>query len=100
MFILGNFLSAVATILDQVLWLYSVVVFIAVLLSWVHADPFNPIVQFLRSITEPMFGWIRRWVPFAVVGLLDLSPLVVLLLIWFMRLFIVRSLLDLAIRLK
>ena len=100
MFVLANFLQAVATILDQVLWLYSLVIFIAVLVSWVHADPFNPIVQVLRAVTEPVFAWVRRRIPFAVVGLLDLSPMIALLLIWFARLFIVRSLLELAARLR
>jgi YggT family protein len=100
MFVLANFLQALATILDQLFWLYSLVIMVAVLLSWVSADPFNPVVQLLRAVTEPVFGWVRRRVPFAVVGLLDLSPMIVLLAIWFGRLFLVRSLLDLASRLR
>lgn len=99
MFVLGNFISAVATILDQVLWVYNLVVFIAVLLSWVNPDPYNPIVRLLRSLTEPVFEWVRRRLPFAMMGFLDLSPLIVLFAIWFARLFLVRSLLDLATRL-
>ena len=100
MFVFGNFLSAVANILDQVLWVYNLVVFVAVVLSWVSADPFNPIVRALRSVTEPVFDWIRRRVPFAMLGMLDLSPMILLFTIWFARLFLVRSLLDLAARLR
>ena len=100
MFIVGNFIQAVAFILDRLLWLYNAVVLIAVLLSWVRPDPFNPIVQFLRAATEPVFDWVRRHVPFAVVGMMDLSPLVVFLLIWFLRMFLVSSLLDLGLRLR
>jgi len=100
MFIVGNLLTAFATILDKVLWLYNLVVIIAVLIQWVNPDPFNPIVQVLRAMTEPVFNWVRRHLPFTTVGMFDLSPVVVLLIIWFLQMFCVRSLLDLAVRLR
>lgn len=96
MFIVGNALSALATVLHKVLELYSLVVVVTVLISWVRPDPFNPIVQFLRSVTEPVFEWIRRRVPFAMVGMMDLSPMILLLIIWFMQLAVIPSLFDLA----
>lgn len=100
MFVIGNLLQAVATILDKVLWLYNIVVMVAVLVSWVSPDPFNPVVQFLRSVTEPVFNWVRRRFPLAMVGMLDLSPLVVFMSIWFLRMFVVGSLLDIASRFR
>ena len=100
MFILGNFLRAVALILDQLLQIYSFVVLVAVLLSWVHPDPSNPIVRFLRSATEPVFDWVRRRLPFTMVGMMDLSPIAVFLGIWFARLFLVNSIIDIASRLR
>jgi YggT family protein len=98
MFILANILSAVATILAEVLRIYSWVVMIAVLIQWVRPDPFNPIVQFLRSVTEPVFAWIRRRVPFAVAGMLDLSPMILLMVMWLIQLGVIPSLFDLAAR--
>ena len=100
MFVIGNLCQAVATILDKALWLYSIVIMISVLISWVSPDPFNPVVQFLRSVTEPIFAWVRRHLPFAVVGMIDLSPLVVLLMIQLLQMVVVRSLFDLAFRLR
>ena len=100
MFIFGNFLRAVALILDQLLQIYSFVVLVSVLISWVHPDPSNPIVRFLRSATEPVFDWVRRRLPFTMVGMMDLSPIAVFLSIWFMRLFLVNSLIDIASRLR
>jgi YggT family protein len=100
MFVVGNLCSALAILIEKVIWLYSIVVFVAVLIQWVNPDPFNPIVQFLRSVTEPVFGWIRRRLPFVTVGMLDLSPMVLLLGLWFVRMFLVSSLLDLAARLR
>ena len=99
MFILGNFLQAVALILDRLLQLYSVVVLIAVLVSWVNPDPYNPVIRFLRSATEPVFAWVRRRLPFTMVGMMDLSPIAVFFGIWFMRLFLINSLIDIASRL-
>jgi len=100
MFILGNLCQAVATILDKVLWAYSIVIMVAILMSWVSPDPFNPIVQFLRSITDPVFGWVRRRLPFAVVGMMDLSPIIVLVVIQLLQMVVVRSLFDLGFHLR
>lgn len=100
MFVIGNLCQAVAMILDKVLWLYSIVVAVAVLVSWVSPDPFNPIVRFLRSVTEPIFGWVRRRLPFAVVGMVDLSPLVVIIAIQVLQMVAVRSLYELGFRLR
>ncbi|PIQ83322.1 MAG: hypothetical protein COV75_08150, partial [Candidatus Omnitrophica bacterium CG11_big_fil_rev_8_21_14_0_20_63_9] len=73
MFVIGNLVQAIAIILDKTLWVYNLVILVSVLMSWVNPDPFNPIVQFLRAITEPVFGWIRRRMPFTMVGMIDLS---------------------------
>ena len=100
MFVIGNLLQGVAMVLGKVLWLYNIVVMVAVLISWVSPDPFNPVVQFLRSVTEPVFDWVRRHLPFTVVGMIDLSPLVVFFLIQLLQMVVVRSLLDLGLRLR
>ena len=100
MFVLSNFIQAVAFILDKVLGFYNLVLIIAVLISWVSADPFNPLVRFLRSVTQPVFDWIRQRMPFLTVGMLDLSPMVAFFGIYFLRVFLVRTLLDLSLRLR
>ena len=96
MFVLGNLAQALATLLSQVLKIYNIVIIVAVLISWVRPDPFNPIVRGLRAVTEPLFDWVRRHVPFALIGMLDLSPILVLLSISFLQVFLVSSLYDLA----
>lgn len=100
MFVVGNFLQAIAFIVDRLLWLYSMVVLVSVLLSWVNPDPYNPIVRFLRSATEPVFQWIRSHVPFATIGMIDISPILVFLGIWFLRMFVVGTIIDVATRLR
>jgi YggT family protein len=102
MFVLANLLSAIATVLDAALQFYLWVVIIRALLSWVNPDPHNPIVRFLNAVTDPVLWRIRRWLGpriLSAMGGLDLSPIVVILAIYFLRVFLVQSLRDLALRL-
>lgn len=95
MFVLGNFLKAIAVVLDQVLNIYFWIVIISALLSWVNPDPYNPIVRFLNRATEPVFYQIRKRLPVNFGGL-DISPVIVILVIIFMQQFVVGSLYGLA----
>lgn len=96
MFVFANFLQAIASVLDMVLTLYFWIVIISALLSWVNPDPYNPIVRILRNLTQPVFERVRRWLPFVMIGGLDLSPIVVLLVIQFVKIFLVQSLFQMA----
>ena len=87
-------------IVEKVLWLYNWIVIIAVLITWVSPDPFNPVVRFLRAVTQPLFDWVRERLPFVVMGAMDLSPLVVMLALQFLRMFLVRTLLDVSMHLR
>jgi YggT family protein len=95
MTVLGNFLYAIAKVLDIVLTLYMWIIIGRAVISWVNPDPFNPIVRFLHSVTEPVLYPIRRRLPVSLGGM-DLSPILVILVIIFIQSFLVRSLLDLA----
>jgi YggT family protein len=97
MFVAKNLLTAIATILDIGLTAYMWILIIRVVLSWVNPDPYNPIVRALYSITDPVLYWLRRRLPLMAGGI-DFSPMVVILAIYFFRLFVVKSLFDLAMR--
>jgi YggT family protein len=97
--VLRNFTLALAGVLDGLINIYSIVLLVAILASWVNADPYNPIVRFLRGATEPLLARVRRALPFVVVGSLDLSPLVVMFGLQFLRTFLVRTLADFAYQL-
>jgi YggT family protein len=96
---LGNFLHAIAEVLNMVLAIYMWIVIIAALISWVNPDPYNPIVRFLFSVTEPVFARVRRLIPFAYMGI-DFSPLIVFLAIVFLQQFLVRTLHQIAASLQ
>ena len=99
MFVIGNFLMALAQVLDIILNIYMWVIIIAALISWVTPDPYNPIVRFLYRATEPVLRPIRRTIGTALGGI-DVSPIIAILGIMFLRYFIVRSLIDIAARLR
>ena len=99
MFILGNLLQATAQVLNIVLQLYMWIIIIRALLSWVNPDPYNPIVQFLYSITEPVLLRVRQLIPMSGIGI-DFSPILVLLAIVFVEEFVVNSLMTLAMQLQ
>lgn len=99
MFVFGNFVSAVAVVLDYALWLYMWILIARAILSWVNPDPYNPIVRFLYNATEPVLYRVRRTVPFAFAGGIDLSPMIVILGIFFLQAFLVRSLFEFGARL-
>jgi YggT family protein len=97
MFIISNLLVALAQILHIVLNLYMWLIIARAILSWVNPDPYNAIVRFLYSVTEPVLYAIRRRVP-AFFGGIDFSPMIVILAIYFLDGFLVPSLAGLAMR--
>ena len=97
MFVVSNFLVALARIVDVLLWAYMWVIIIRALLSWVSPDPYNPIVRFFYQVTEPVLRPIRRRLPLWQMGV-DLSPIVVILIIVFLQYFLVPVLYETARR--
>jgi YggT family protein len=99
MFLFGNLLAAVATILSYALWFYMWIVIARAVISWVSPDPYNPIVQFLYRATEPVLEPIRRRLPGGGLGI-DFSPLILIFAIYFLQMFLVGSLQEMAARLR
>ena len=89
-----NTVIAVAQVTGLILEIYSWLIIGRAIVSWVDPNPYNPIVRFLYSATEPVLGQARRIIPS--LGGLDISPIAVLLFIIFLKNLIVRSLYDFA----
>ncbi len=97
MFILVNLLVAIAAVLSMLITLYTYVLIARAVISWVNPDPYNPIVRFLVNATEPVLYRVRRTIPFAYAGGIDLSPMIVLVGLYFLQIFLVQSLRDFAV---
>jgi len=92
---LGNLIILVANVIDIGLTVYMWVIIIRALISWVSPDPYNPIVRLLYRVTEPVLRPVRRILPIGGIGI-DFSPLIVILIIYVLRIFLVRILFQLA----
>ena len=95
MFVASNFLMALAGIVDFLLTAYMWVIIGRAVISWVNADPYNPIVRFLYEITEPVLGRIRRFLPVCM-GAIDFSPVILIIVILFLQSFLVPTMQQMA----
>ena len=89
MILLGNILYALAKIVEMangLLTVYKYILLASVVISWVNADPYNPIVNFIYRATEPVLYRVRRYMPNT--GSIDLSPLVVFALIYLVQIIV------------
>jgi len=87
-FIVGYFVRAVASLLDVVIVAYIWIIIARAILSWVSPDPYNPLVRFLHRVTEPVLRAVRERLPTHQLGL-DFSPMIVILVLYFLKEFLV-----------
>ncbi len=95
MFVFGNFVISLANVVDIILTIFYWLILIRALISWVSPDPYNPIVQFLYRLTEPILYPIRSLMPHMAI---DISPIIAFLFIMFLKSFLVRTLMDIGYR--
>src|SRR6185369_15138598 len=89
MILLANILLALAKVVELasgLLTVYKYILLASVVISWVNADPYNPIVNFIYRATEPVLRRVRRYMPNT--GMIDLSPLVVFVLIYLVQIIV------------
>jgi len=87
-------LGSIGIILHQIIQVYTWIVIIAALITFVQPDPRNPIVQTLGRLTNPVFRFIRRYVP-TIFGGIDLAPLYIVLFLYFIDLAFISQLVNL-----
>lgn len=97
MFVFGNFVIAIAKMVDLILTIFWWLILIRALISWVSPDPFNPIVQFLYRATEPVLYPIRRLLP--PMGI-DISPIIAFFILMFLKSFLVTTLLQIGYQMR
>ena len=98
MFMFGNFILAIAKLINFALSAYIWIVIGRAVISWVNADPHNPIVRFLIQVTDPILLRIRRYIPS--MGGFDLGPMILILAIVFLQSFLVPTLTQIGMSLQ
>ena len=96
MFVVNNFMMAIAGLIDFLLTAYIWIIIGRAVISWVSADPYNPIVRFLVEVTEPPLSRIRRFLPMSMGGI-DFSPMILIMGVMFLQSFLVPTLKQIAI---
>ncbi|WP_163337018.1 YggT family protein [Desulfopila sp. IMCC35008] len=91
MLVVSNFFMTLANIIDFILMAYMWIIIGRAIISWVNADPYNPIVRFLYEATEPVLSRIRKMLPVSVGGI-DFSPMILIVVIMFLQSFVVTTL--------
>lgn len=99
MIAIANILYGLGQVLDLLLTTFVILLFVRAIISWVNPDPYNPIVRFLITSTEPLLRPLRRVIP-PIAGNFDLSPLLALLLLYFLKAALAQTLLDYAMHLR
>ncbi|WP_303720332.1 YggT family protein [Malonomonas rubra] len=93
---MGMLIVAIARIIDLAFNIYIFIVIARALISWVNPDPYNPIVRFLHSATDPVLYKLRKMLPFLRAGSFDFSPIVLLLLLSVIQQLVMSFLMQLA----
>jgi YggT family protein len=73
-------------LIDIALQLFVILIFARAIISWFRISPYNPIVQVLHTMTEPVLAPIRRLMPQGM--MMDFSPLIVIIVIAVLRQFL------------
>lgn len=79
--------QTIATIISDLLNVYIWLIIISAILSWIQPSPYSPIypiVSFIYAVTDPVFDFVREHVP-VVFGGIDLSPVLVIVVIYFLQ---------------
>lgn len=99
MIALANVLGAIAQVLHMLINMMIIIIIARAIISWVNADPFNPIVRFLSAATDPLLTPLRRYIP-PVGGGIDITPIVLLLILYFLDYALVQTIADYATQMR
>jgi YggT family protein len=96
-FIFGNLITTLAYVLNMALDVYFWIILVRAVLSWIRPDPYNPVVKIIYRLVDPVAYKISRYIPTRI-GMVDISPFILMIIIVFLQRFVVKSLYDIGIR--
>ncbi len=80
---LGHFLLATANLLSMIINIFIFIIIIRSILSWAGPLPGNQFTYILRRITDPVFRYVHKIIPFSIIGGIDISPIIILFALYF-----------------
>lgn len=91
-----HFINGFAFVLNLVFNIVQLLVIASVIISWVNADPYNPLVRTINSVTEPMYRPLRQFTN-RIPGNLDWAPLAVILIVVFLQMSLIPWMKELSV---
>jgi YggT family protein len=95
----SSFVRGLAEIIHMVIYVYSLVVIVRALISWAGNIPPNMFTYMVGRLTDPVFRWVHRHLPFAIIGAIDISPLIILIALQLLDNLVYNALMNWSIRL-
>lgn len=92
----GLFVLAIGKLLEMTIYVFMFAVFARILISWINPQLYNHMTALLASLTDFMLRPARRFIP--PIGMLDLSPMIVFLILGLLLRLIVQPILDIGAR--
>ncbi|MBI4832790.1 MAG: YggT family protein [Candidatus Lindowbacteria bacterium] len=80
----------IGKLIIDILQLYSLLIIVRAVMSWVRIDPRNQLVRMLYSVTDPVLAPIQKVVP-PIGGAIDISPIIALILIQILKFVVFRA---------
>ncbi|MCP5050432.1 MAG: YggT family protein [bacterium] len=96
--ILSNILKALIELIHMLLTIYMLIIIVRSVMSWMGNVPPNAFTYLLRRLTDPVFRWVHRHLPFTIIGGIDISPLFILMGLYFIDNVLMGILSDMAVK--
>jgi len=81
--IAGNLFKAVAQLIHLVIQAYILIIIIRSVISWIGTIPPNRFIIVLRKLTDPVFRYVHKVLPFTIIGGIDISPIIIVIILYF-----------------
>lgn len=92
--ILGNLIKSFAQLLHLIIGLYIIVIIVRSIISWMGNIPTNSFILILRRLTDPLFRFMHKRFPYTIVGGVDISPIIIIVILYFIDNFIYNVLIN------
>jgi len=94
----ANFFLSLAQIFHWLIQIYIIMIIIRAVISWMGNVPPNPVIQFLRQFTDPVFRLVYRILPhhILIIGNIDISPIIIITSLYLLDMLVTGLLTDFA----
>ncbi len=83
--IFDDLLISFINLLQLAIQAYIIIILIRSVISWAGQIPQNRFVYFLKRLTDPVFRFVHKYFPFTIIANIDISPILIIFLLYFVN---------------